>query len=98
MVGAGNILVRAEQQHTAVLGLIGLQALEHLLPVVEHHGRGLQGDGLVRDDLGVVPAMLPIIGHDVHMVGKNFTKAQLGLVRRLLLRGFCQFNFNFLHK
>ena len=58
------------------------------------HRKWGRGEGR---ELGIVPALFPVVRHDVHMIGKDRAEAQLGLVSRLLLGSFCQFNLDFLH-
>ena len=77
VVGPLGVHVRAEEVVLPVGALIGLQALKHLLAIVEHHGGGGQGDVLEGDNAGVVPPLAPGVVHDEHVVGKDFPEAQL---------------------
>ena len=77
------VTVGAEQLDGVVRGPVGLQALKDLLRVVENHAGGIQGEGLIGDDAGVMPALVRRIVHDEHVVGENLAEAQLALVRGL---------------
>ena len=77
------VTVGAEQLDGVVRGPVGLQALKDLLRVVENHAGRIQGEGLIGDDAGVMPALVRRIVHDEHVVGENLTEAQLALVRGL---------------
>ena len=77
----------AEELDGAVGGAVGLQALKDLLGVVEHHGGGVQREGGVGYDPGVVPALTLVIVEQEHVVGKNLAEAQgvgVGLGRGML--------------
>ena len=82
-----GVAVRTEQLDGVVRGAIGLHALENLLGVVEHHRGGVQGEGGIGDDAGVVPALALGIVHHEHMVGEDFAKAQLVFVGGFRLGG-----------
>ena len=82
-----GVALRAEQLDFVLRGAVGLHALKALLGVVKHHGGGVQGQGAVGHDAGVVPALALVIVHDEHMVGEDFAEAQLALVGGLGLRG-----------
>ena len=83
---AADILVRTEELDFALRGAVGLEALEDLLGVVEHHGAGLQLQGAVGDDAGVVPAHALGVVHEEHMVGEIGPEGD-AVHRGLLLRG-----------
>ena len=54
-VQAGRVGLGAERPHRPVLVPVGLQALEDLLAVVQHGGRGVQGQRAVGLHAGVMP-------------------------------------------
>ena len=87
VVQPADILHRAEQLHGAVGTAICLQSLENLGAVMEHRGCGMEGDGCKRNDSGIVPALLRIVVHHKHMIGKNLTEAKGTAVRFLLRAG-----------
>ena len=78
-----HIVRRAKQLHTALIGAVGFEAFKHLGAVVEHSGTGMDREICQRHDLCIVPALLPIVVHGEHMVGKHGAKAQLPGVLRL---------------
>ena len=89
VVGPLGIHVRAEKVVGPIIPLVGLQALEHLLAVVKHHGGGRQGEVLIGHNAGVVPTHSLGVVHDKHVVGKNPAKAQISLG---LFLGGCGFS------
>ncbi|MPM71257.1 hypothetical protein SDC9_118220 [bioreactor metagenome] len=97
VVHTAGVAVRAEQLNLVFGGAIGLHALKALLRIMEHHGGRVKGDGSIRDDAGIVPALASGIVHDKHVVGKGLTKTQLGLVRGLCLWGSGLRNFDVQH-
>ena len=68
IVEAADIVQRAEEIDLPVSRAVGLHALENLLRIVQRHDGGLQGDGAVGDDAGVMPALAVGIIHEEHMV------------------------------
>ena len=78
-----GVAVGPEQLDGVVGGAVGLQTLKQLLGVVEHHAGRVQGEGLIGDDAGIVPALTLGVVHQEHVVGEDLAKAQLGLVRGL---------------
>ena len=92
-----GVHVRPEQVGLAVRAAIGLQALEHRLPIVEHHGRGVQRYLLIGHDAGVVPALALGVIHDKHVVGEDVAEAQLLARGRLRLGRGGFFNANIQH-
>ena len=96
-VGSLGVHVRPEQEGLAVVAAIRLQALEHLLPVVEHHRRRGQRNILIRHDPGVMPALAFGVVHHKHVIGKDVPKAQLLARRRLGFRRGCFFNADVQH-
>ena len=78
-----GVVQGAEQLDGTVSGAVSLQALKDLLRVVENHAGRIQGEGLIGDDAGVMPALVRRIVHDEHVVGENLAEAQLALVRGL---------------
>ncbi|MPM74518.1 hypothetical protein SDC9_121506 [bioreactor metagenome] len=87
VVHAAGVAVRAKELNFTLGGAIGLQALKALLRIVEHHGGGLQGEGGIGHNAGIVPALALGVVHNKHVVGKGLSEAQLRLVRRLCLGG-----------
>ena len=81
-----RILVGPEQCDAAVAQVIGLEALEDFLPVVQHGGRGIERDRLAGAHFRVVPAAVlrPANGH--HVIGEDAAETrilqQLGARRR----------------
>ena len=98
VVAALGVAVRAEELDLAFCGTICLQTFEDLLCIVEHHGSRVHLEGLIGDDSGVMPAVVRIVVHDEHMVGKFLAEAQFALISRLCLRGLSQFNTDIQHK
>jgi hypothetical protein len=84
---ASCILVGPEQRDAAVLQGIGFETLEDFLPVVQHGGRGIEGDRLAGAHLRVVPATVlgPADGH--HMVGED--TAETGVLQEFGAGGGC---------
>ena len=76
-----GVAVGAEQLDGVVRGPVGLQTLENLLGIVEDHAGGVQGEGLIGDDAGVMPALVRGVVHDKHMIREDLAEAQLALVR-----------------
>ena len=68
----------AEELDGAVLGAVGLEALEDLRAVVEHGGAGVDAEVVQGDDFRVVPAALRVVVHGEHVVGEYRAEAQLG--------------------
>ena len=95
-VEALEVLVGPEQQDAAVLGAVGLHALEGLLGVVEDGGGGAQGDGAVGNDAGVMPADALVVVHQQHVVGEDGAEAQLRALGGLFLGmgGFGDLDFH----
>ena len=90
-----DVVPDAEQLDGAIGGAVGLQALENLLAVVEHLGGGVDLEGAVGDDAGVMPALALVVVDDEHMVGHGLAEHQLGGIRLLLQRGCgCEFDFH----
>ena len=79
-----DVVLDAEQLDGAVGGAVGFQTLEDLLGVVEHLGSGVDLQGAVGNDAGIVPALALVIIHQEHMVGHIFSEHQLGGVGLLL--------------
>ena len=91
------IAIGAEQLHTAVSSAVGLHALKNFLCVMEHHGSGVQRQGGIRHNAGIMPAFTGGIVHQEHMVGKNLAEAKLAFVLRLCLRFSSTNNFDIQH-
>ena len=79
------VTVGAEQLDGVVRGPVGLQALKDLLGVVEDDTGGIQREGLIGDDAGIIPALAGGVVHQEHVVGEDFAEAKLALVRGLFL-------------
>ena len=89
-----EVFLRAEQLNMSIGSTVSLQALKGFLAVMEDiAGRG-EGEVAEGDDLGIVPAVFLIPVHCKHMVGKDFTKTKLRILR-FLFRAVCQLNFDF---
>jgi hypothetical protein len=78
--------LRAEQRAAAIGLAIGLQPLEDLLRVVEHHGRRIELQVGARADLRVVPASLVGVSDGHHMIGEVPAPARI-LQHRLAVLG-----------
>ena len=94
---AVGVAVGAEQLDLALGGAVGLHALEQLLGIVEDHGGGVEAEGAVGHDAGVMPALALRVIHHKHVIGKNLAEAQLGLVGGLRLRTGGFFNTDVQH-
>ena len=92
-----GVAVGAEELDVPGGGAVGLQALEQLLGVVEHHGGRVQGEGLIGDNPGIVPAFALGVVHQEHVVGENLAEAQLTLICGLCFWGLGAFNPNIKH-
>ena len=69
-----GIGVGAEQVDAAIVALVGLEALENLLRVMQH-GRGrIEREIRARFDARVVPALRLVVADDGHMVGEQRPK------------------------
>ena len=68
---APGIGVGAEQVHAAVVALVGLQALEDFLRVVQHGGGRIEREIRPRLDARAVPALGLIVTDDGHVIGEN---------------------------
>ena len=93
-----DVLVRAEQTNAAVCAFISLHALEHFLAVVENHSGRIKDDRLIRHDLRIVPTLLRVIFHHIHVICKDFTETELAFVCRLRFRRSGTLNLDFLHQ
>ena len=84
----------AEHLQAAVLAAIGLETFENLLAVVEHGGGGVNGQGAVGLNAGVVPTPALGVLYQEHVVGKQLAEGETGLILRLFLRvlGFDDLN------
>ena len=96
VVGPLGIHVRAEKVVGPIIPLVGLQALEYLLRVVQDVGAGHEFNGTVGDDARVVPALALVVIHEEHMVGENLAEAEL-VGRGLFFGGGGPCYFNFFH-
>ena len=76
-------------------GAVGLEPLKALLRIVEHQRGGIQRDGGIGNNSGVVPALTGGVIHQKHMVGKKGAKAER--TGWLLFGMFGLFNLNLEH-
>jgi hypothetical protein len=75
IVEAPCVGVGAEQVHAAVVALVGLEALENLLRVMQD-GRGrIEREILAGFDARVVPALGLIVADDRHVIGEDPAEA-----------------------
>ena len=91
---AARIHFRAKQQHPAILCLIGLQPLKGFLCIMQNQTCRIHADRRIRLDLGIAPAPLCCPIHGKHMVGKDFTKAQITAPVRFFFFLWCFYNFD----
>ena len=91
------VALGAEQLDLVVGRAVCLQALKNLLCVVEHNAGRIQVEIAVRNDTGVMPALIGCIIHQEHMIGKLFAEAQLALIGRLCLGGSGFSDFDIQH-
>ena len=61
---------------------------------MEHGGGEIEGDGTVRFDLRIVPALSDFVFHREHIVGKNFAETEFAFVRRFLFQHVCLNEFH----
>ena len=78
-----GVAVGPEQLDGAVGGAVSLHALKNFLGIVQHRGGGVELEGAVGHDAGVVPALTGGVVHDEHMVGEDLAETELRLVHRL---------------
>ena len=76
-----RILVGPEQRDAAVAEVIGLEALEDFLPVVQHGGGGIERDRFTRAHLRVVPAAVLGPADGDHVIGEDL--AEPGVLQHL---------------
>ena len=81
-----GVLFGAEQLDGVIRRAVRLHSLEALLRIVENHTGRIHGNRCIGDNAGIMPTLFGVIVHDKHMVGKDFTKTQFGLVGRFGLR------------
>ena len=60
-----------------IIYVIGLEALECTLSIVENHSAGVKSEGTVGDDPRVVPAVLGVIIDNYHIVGKYLSESKI---------------------
>ena len=89
---------RVYSSDAAVRAAISLHALEHFLTVVENHSGRIKDDRLIRHDLRIVPTLLRVIFHHIHVICKDFTETELAFVCRLRFRRSGTLNLDFLHQ
>ena len=84
---APGIGVGAEQVHAAIVALVGLEAFENLLGVVQD-GRGrIEREIGAGFDARAVPALRLIVADDRHVIGENPAEARVHELCRALLLG-----------
>ena len=76
VVQAAGIAVRTEQLYLVIRGTVRLQPLKALLCVMKDRSGGVQGNGSVRNNPGIMPSLTFVIVHDEHMIRKNLSKSQ----------------------
>ena len=76
MVQARSVVAGAEGPHGAVLALVGLDAFEDGLAVVEDGGAGGQLKRTVGDDAAVTPSALASPAHVGHVIRELLAKSQ----------------------
>ena len=86
-VEPGRVVRGAEYPDAAVGATERLQPVEDRLAVMQHTGRGIQGEWRVGDDARVVPAFARVVVHQEHMVREHLAEAQRLVRRRLAGRG-----------
>ena len=89
-----GVLQRAEHLQAAVLAAVGLETFKNFLAVVEHGGGGVNGQGAIGLNAGVVPAPAFGVLYQEHVVGKQLAEGETRLILRLFLRvlGFDDLN------
>ncbi len=82
LVESGDVHVGSKEQYIVFLEPgERLQALENLLPVMQHHGRGMQDKIVQRRDFGGLPAtLIRRKFHLKHALSENSAKSELVLV------------------
>ena len=87
IVEAPRIGVGTEQVHAAVVALVGLEAFENFLGVVQH------GRGRIEREIGagfdprVVPALGLVVADDRHVIGEDAAEAGVRQLGRAILLG-----------
>ena len=85
---APAMALEAEEPDLAVAAPERLEAVEHLLRVVKHRGRGIERERAVRNDARIEPAPLAVVVDHRHVVGEGPAEDQLAVLRpRLPRRG-----------
>ena len=96
VVHPADVVHGPEQLDGAVVSAVGLQALKDLLGIVKHLGRGVDLEGGIGDDAGIVPALAGVIVHDEHMIGHALAEHQSGGLG-LLLQSLSAGDLDLLH-
>ena len=98
--GVGETLavaVGAEQLDLVIGAAISLQTFKDFLTIVEHGAGGIQREGTVGDDAGIVPALALGIVHQEHIVRGDLGKLQFGLISGFFLVGSDFFDSDIQH-
>ena len=80
---AGSVQVRAENNDLALLGGVGLHALEHRLGILQHAGALADGHLVVVRQDALVPCAVLIVGHKA-LVGFDIGKAEIAPIQVFL--------------
>ena len=78
--------VEAEEPDLVVGAAERLEAVEHLLGVVEHRRGGVERERPVRNDARIEPAALALPVGDRHVVGERPPEDELAVLRTRLAR------------
>ncbi len=76
LVEARGIGLGAEARDAAVGQLVGLEALEDFLRIMEHRRRRIERDRLARTQYRIVPALTLGVADRHHMIGEQRAEAQ----------------------
>lgn len=89
IVHAAHVLHGTEQSYLALVVAVCFEALEHGLTVMEDRSGGIENEGRVRLDAGVViiPLSVMILHHE-HVIGEVLAEFQIGV----LVFELCAFN------
>ena len=82
-----RIGVGAEQVHAAVVALVGLEAFENLLRVVQHGRRRIEREIGAGFDPRVMPALGLVVADDRHVIGEDPAEARVHELCRAVLLG-----------
>src|SRR3984893_11116158 len=82
-----GIGVGAEQVHAAVVALVGLEAFENLLRIVQDGCGRIEREIRAGFDARAMPALRPIVADHSHVISENPTEARVHEPCRALLLG-----------